>query len=81
MKPERWKKIEALYHAALEQESEERSRFLDRETEDDNELRGEVVSLLAYDQKAERFLETAALDEAVPAFPDGGGAVVDGVPP
>ncbi len=64
MKPDRWKKIETLYHAALEQESPERSGFLDRETEDDDELRREVESLLAYDQKAERFLETTAFDEA-----------------
>ncbi len=64
MKPERWKKIETLYHAALEQEDEDRSRFLDRETADDEKLRREVESLLAYDKKAERFLETTALDEA-----------------
>jgi hypothetical protein len=64
VKPERWKEIEALYHAALEQEAEERSRFLIRETEDDDELRREVDSLLEYDQMAERFLETTALDEA-----------------
>jgi hypothetical protein len=62
--PERWKKVEALYHAALEKEVEERSRFLDRETENDDELRREVDSLLAYDRKAEGFLETTALEEA-----------------
>jgi hypothetical protein len=64
VKLERWRQIESLYHAVLEKQPDERLRFLEQETEGDEELRSEVQSLLAYDRKAERFLETTALDEA-----------------
>jgi serine/threonine protein kinase len=47
MSPERWQKIEQLYHTALEREPGERSAFLDQACQGDAELRREVEALLA----------------------------------
>ena len=46
MTPERWKRVEELYHAAQVHAPGERSAFLDRECSDDPGLREEVASLL-----------------------------------
>jgi serine/threonine protein kinase/Tol biopolymer transport system component len=58
MKPERWEKVERLYHAALERASDERAAFLDEACVGDQDLRREVESLLAYDESAQRFITT-----------------------
>ncbi len=58
MKPERWEKVERLYHAALERASDERAAFLDEACVGDQDLRREVESLLAYDEPAQRFITT-----------------------
>ncbi len=55
MTPERWRRIEKLYHAALEQPAERRTAFLEEGSEGDEELRREVESLL--DQDAEGVLD------------------------
>jgi hypothetical protein len=47
MTRERWRKIEALYHAALEREPGERAAFLTDACQHDRNLRSEVESLLA----------------------------------
>jgi eukaryotic-like serine/threonine-protein kinase len=47
MSPERWQKIEQLYHAALEREPGGRSAFLDQACQGDVELRREAEALLA----------------------------------
>ncbi|HXR35826.1 MAG TPA: serine/threonine-protein kinase, partial [Candidatus Binataceae bacterium] len=47
MAPERWRRIEALYHSALERDPPARAAFLDGACGNDNELRREVESLLA----------------------------------
>src|SRR6476661_9801819 len=64
MKPERWQQVEQLYHAALERNAEERSSFLHEACHGDIELRGEVESLLSYEDHAEGFIESPALDVA-----------------
>ena len=46
MAPERWQRIEQLYHAALEQTPERRSAFLQEASGGDEELQREVESLL-----------------------------------
>lgn len=61
MNPERWERVEKLFHAALELEADERSSFLEKATEDDEDLSREIESLLALDERAETFLETTAL--------------------
>jgi tetratricopeptide (TPR) repeat protein/predicted Ser/Thr protein kinase len=45
--PERWQKIEALYHAAAERTAVARAAFLDGACGQDDDLRREVESLLA----------------------------------
>jgi len=44
--PQRWSKIESLYHAALAKDRGERSAYLDTACAEDPELRREVESLL-----------------------------------
>jgi len=64
MTPERWRQTEQLYHAALERPPEERAPFLDEACVGDEELRREVESLLAFDERAESFIETPPDDVA-----------------
>ena len=64
MKPERWKKIEAIYHDALRYGVVERASFLDEVCSGDDALRREVESLLRADDKAQSFLGTPALNLA-----------------
>jgi serine/threonine protein kinase/Tfp pilus assembly protein PilF len=47
MTPERFQRIEDVYHSALEQEPEKRSAFLTEACQGDDELRREIESLLA----------------------------------
>ena len=47
MTPERWAKVERLYHAALAHDENERAAFLRDACADDEALRGDVESLLA----------------------------------
>src|SRR5215831_2599941 len=49
MRSERWQKIEALYHAALEREPQKRGAFLIQACRGDEELRAEVEVLLRQD--------------------------------
>src|ERR1051325_2573356 len=64
MNPELWRKIEELYYAALEREPRERAVFLDAACGGDEALRGEIESLLAYESRAENFIESPALEVA-----------------
>ena len=64
MDPERWRKIEQLYHLALEQEPAQQDRFLAEACQDDAELRGEVESLLAQSGGTERLVDQTAWAEA-----------------
>ena len=64
MKAERWPAVERVYHDALERAAEERAAFLCEACGGDEELRSEVESLLAYQDKAKDFIETPALEIA-----------------
>src|SRR6185369_7218079 len=64
MKPERWQQVANLYHAALERNAGERASFLRESCGGDEELRREVESLLAYEDQAENFIESPALEVA-----------------
>jgi eukaryotic-like serine/threonine-protein kinase len=64
MKPDRWQDIKRLYLAALEKEAPQRAAFLDEACSGDHELRREINSLLAYENKAEQFIESPALEVA-----------------
>jgi formylglycine-generating enzyme required for sulfatase activity len=64
MNPERWGKVETLYHAALERPPEARAAFLAEACAGDDELRCEVTALLAYDDSDTGFLEAPAVEAA-----------------
>ena len=62
--PDRWRRIESVYHEALECDASRRGAFLDEACRDDEPLRREVQSLLGYEDAAGRFLEHSALEDA-----------------
>src|ERR1700721_293398 len=64
MEPERWKKIEELYKAAIAQPAEKRADILERACPGDPELRAEVESLLEAAGDASSFLEGSPLASA-----------------
>jgi serine/threonine protein kinase len=64
MTPDRWQKIERLYHAALEREESERAAYLAGACAGDDALRREVESLLGQSKGTDQFLETPALEVA-----------------
>lgn len=65
MTPERWQEIRGVFDQAVALRAEERGAFLDKVSGADAELRREVESLLASDDKAgTKFLNTPAVDLA-----------------
>ena len=64
MEPERWHRVEQLYHSALKIATEQRSAFLKDECQNDEELRQEVESLLSYESSAAEFIESPAFEVA-----------------
>src|SRR5207248_794255 len=64
MEPERWRRVEELYHAALEVATEKRARFLKNACGDDAELHHEVESLLTHEASAEEFIQVPAFQVA-----------------
>jgi Tol biopolymer transport system component len=69
MNPDRWQRIEELYHAALEREESQRPAFLEQACGGDEALRREVESLLSFHQQTRSFIEAPALDEAARMLP------------
>src|SRR5262245_48459299 len=68
MKHDRWERIERLYHAALERQPDARDAFLDRACAGDEDLRREVVGLLAYDVPSDSFIQSPAIEIAARAI-------------
>jgi len=64
MDAERARRLEQLYHSALEHAAAERAAFLQSACGADAALRQDVESLLAHDQAAENFIEAPALEVA-----------------
>jgi eukaryotic-like serine/threonine-protein kinase len=64
MDPERWQKIEQLYHSALKRKPDQRSAFLQEACARDDALRREVESLLTNEGDANSFIEAPALEVA-----------------
>ena len=64
MTPERWKQIDELAQSALARGVDHRASFLDEACADDEELRREVDSQIAYQQQASKFLEDPAFKHA-----------------
>ena len=73
---ERWQQVERLYHAALERGAERRAAFLAEACAGDEGLRREVESLLAYEEQAEAFIESPALEVAAKMMAEEQGATV-----
>jgi eukaryotic-like serine/threonine-protein kinase len=64
MDPERWQRVDSLYHQAAARTGDDRTTFLDEACDGDDALRRELESLLAHDDPAGSFLEEAALSVA-----------------
>jgi tetratricopeptide (TPR) repeat protein/predicted Ser/Thr protein kinase len=62
VEPELWRRVEDLYHRALELDESRRSAFLENSCGDDEVLRREVESLLAHEKAAEHFIQSPALE-------------------
>ncbi len=58
MKPDRWRKVDELFEAALEHEPARRATFLDHACDSDKDLRREVEKMLDFDKNAEDFIRT-----------------------
>src|SRR6185436_7892237 len=62
---------ETIYHDALDRAPETRHAFLDQACNGDAEVRREVDSLLSFDGRAEKFIETPAMEIAARALASG----------
>ncbi len=71
MKQEVWRRVEEVFHAALERAPDARQTFLDGICDADTEVRRQVELLLAKEAQAGSFLEVPALEDATPALTAG----------
>src|SRR5688500_16429465 len=76
MNAERWQQVEQLYHDAMERAAGERAAFLAEACAGDERLRHEVESLLAFEDRAENFIESPALEVAAKTMAEEQGAPV-----
>ena len=65
MDRERWKRIDEIFHAALDRDSSARAKYLRDACKNDDSLRIEVESLIASHEKESSLFEHAASDLAV----------------
>jgi serine/threonine protein kinase len=78
MEPERWRRVEELFHAALEQEPRTASAFLQQACGDDSELLREVQSLLDSSRQSLGFAHRAVVNvarEQIAQLPSAGNRV------
>ena len=68
MTPERWQKIEEVYHAAVGVSGDERAAYLKEARAGRFDLRREVESLLAQAKTADLFLESPAFEATAKTF-------------
>ena len=61
MTPERWRRVEQLFEAALEKEPPQRESFLAEASAGDPALAEEVLRLIAADQKAGQYVSATRL--------------------
>jgi eukaryotic-like serine/threonine-protein kinase len=67
MNSDQWRRVENLYHAALERDLDARVSFL-TDTCSDEQVRLEVAALLKYDSQAKSFMETPAFKQTARAL-------------
>src|SRR5262245_38211850 len=65
MTTERWRRVEDLFHSALDRAADDRAAFLDLACADDRALRDQVESLLASFDKAGDFIEIPVMDDSL----------------
>jgi Tol biopolymer transport system component len=65
MKPERWSKIESIFHKALAADETRRGSVIEESCAGDEDLRREVESLLAHHSDSATFIEKPAFAEQV----------------
>ena len=68
MNPDRWRRIDSLYHAALELDRGERGAFLQQACRGDPAILGEVERLIAGHENAGSFMGVPAWERADKAF-------------
>lgn len=64
MKPDRWRKVDELFEAALEHEPGRRAAFLDEACGSDRDLRREVEKMLDFEKQSEDFIKTDVFNVA-----------------
>jgi len=77
MNAERWKQIDELFDAVLEIPHDRREAFLLEKCGGDEELKMEVLSLIAAQKETERFLEKPAMNVAAQEFAHNQTTIVD----
>src|SRR6185436_12304964 len=60
MKPDRWQKLDELFHLALEREADARLSFVAQATAGDDDLRRELDSMLLHFEQSNSFIELPA---------------------
>jgi len=65
MTDERWRRVENLFHTALEREPGERGAFLDKACAGDRSLREDVENLIESFEEAGDFIEKPIVDESL----------------
>ena len=74
--PENWRRVQDLFHRALEQSANRRDAFLAESCGGNEALRREVASLLASHERAADFIEGPAGTETIESAQAGGEALV-----
>ena len=64
MTPERWQRINEIFHDALVLDGRERSAFLVTQSAGDDALRAKVAALLASHEQAEGFIQGSVFGDA-----------------
>src|SRR5262249_8428974 len=64
MSLQRYEQVDKIFQSAVELAEVQRAAFLDRACAGDAELRKEVETLLAYDKRAQGFIESPVFEEA-----------------
>jgi serine/threonine protein kinase len=67
MKPDRWQKVESIFHKALGANESQRTSVIENSCAGDEELRREVESLLAHHSDSATFIEKPAFADTVMA--------------
>jgi len=71
MTPERWKRVEEVYHEARTRPSGERAAFVNERCAGDEELQREVQDMLRSHEQASGFIEEPAMNVAARLTPNG----------